>query len=240
MKFERHPERHEHIGTGAYKRAYKIETIDGVPEVQLVMKHEYTNEQMKGLFYLNKIATTLFPGKIARVKQAGNFDDGEGKSSQFVAEYHEPDIEHERLQHFTKALDGKYWADNEDEVELAEAFDSISHEREKTSINNKDLQDFRDAYEAAGFYNEDGAVKIGWGAQDLIYNEDGSFVYVDIDIPWDEPDSVGEESHTLRCLRFDPEKLQATISTADEANRKNLQSYFDRLMQLCRDAGFAV
>ncbi len=240
MKFERHPERHEHIGTGAYKRAYKIETIDGVPEVQLVMKHEYTNEQMKGLFYLNKIATTLFPGKIARVKQAGNFDDEKGKSSQFVAEYHKPDIEHERLQHFTKALDGKYWADNEDEVELAEAFDSISHDREKTSINNKDLQDFRDAYEAAGFYNEDGAVKIGWGAQDLIYNEDGSFVYVDIDIPWDEPDSVGEESHTLRCLRFDPEKLQATISTADEANRKNLQSYFDRLMQLCRDAGFAV
>ena len=91
MKFERHPEHHEHIGTGSYKRAYKIETVDGVPEVQLVMKYEYTNEQMKGLFYLNKIATTLFPGKIARVKQAGNFDDEEGKSSQFVAEHQKPE-----------------------------------------------------------------------------------------------------------------------------------------------------
>ena len=164
MKFERHPEKQEHIGTGAYKRAYKIESVGGVPEVQLVMKHEYTNEQMKGLFYLNKIATTLFPGKIARVKQAGNFDDGEGKSSQFVTEYHEPDTEHERLQHFTKALDGKYWPDNDDEQELVEAFDSISHKRERAAIDNKDLQSFRDAYEAAGFWNENGALQIGWGA----------------------------------------------------------------------------
>ncbi len=237
MKFERHPEHHEHIGTGAYKRAYKIETVDGVPVVQLVMKHEYTNEQMKGLFYLNKIATTLFPGKIARVKQAGNFDDEEGKSSQFIAEYHEPDAQHQSMQHQIKALDGKYWADTDEEEELVARFGTLSRSRDEIISDNKELQDFRDAYEAAGFYNEEGDVQIGWGSQDVIFDDEGNFVYVDIDIPWDEPDEVGEESHTERCLRFNPEKLQAAINAAPETDRLKLQLYFERLLALCRNAG---
>ncbi len=240
MKFERHPQNHEHIGTGAYKRAYKIETVGGEPEVQLVMKHEYTNEQMKGLFYLNKIATTLFPGKIARVKQAGNFDDEAGKSAQFVAEYHEPDAQHASMQHQTKALDGKYWADTDEEEELVDRFHELSQERSAVTSENEALQEFCEAYDAAGFHNEEGALQIGWGSQDVIFKEDGSFVYVDIDIPWDEPESVGEETYTNACLRFDPVKLQAAIATLPAETREKTQVYFDRLMQLCREAGFAL
>ncbi len=240
MKFERHPERHEHIGTGAYKRAYKIETVDGVPEVHLVMKHEYTNEQMKGLFYLNKIATALFPGKIARVKQAGNFDDEDGKSSQFVAEYHEPDAQHVSMQHHAKALDGQYWADTDDEQEVAEEFSRLSTERSRLTRRHPGIQQFQEAYEQAGLINENGAIQIGWGAQDVIVDEKGNFIYVDIDIPWDEPEEVGEKSYTLRCLRFDPDKLQTTINTLDDVKRATVQVYFDRLMQLCREAGFEV
>jgi hypothetical protein len=240
MKFERHPEKQEHIGTGAYKRAYKIESVGGVPEVQLVMKYEYTNEQMKGLYYLNKIATTLFPGKIARVKQAGNFDDEEGKSSQFVAEYHSPDAQHLSMQHHAKSLDGNYWPDTDDEEESAREFERLSTERSRFTRRHPGIQEFRNAYEQAGFANEKATLQIGWGAQDVTIDEKGNFVYIDIDIPWDEPDSVGEESHTIKCLRFDPEKLQTAINAADEANRQNLQSYFDRLMQLCKEAGFVL
>lgn len=240
MKFERHPEQHEHIGTGAYKRAYKIETVDGVPEVQLVMKHEYTNEQMKGLFYLNKIATAMFPGKIARVKQAGNFDDEEGKSSQFVAEYHEPDAQHVSMQHHAKALDGQYWADTDDEQEVAEEFSRLSTERSRLTRRHPGIQQFRDSYEEAGFVNKNPAMHIGWGSQDVILDEKGNFVYVDIDIPWDEPESVGEDTYTNKCLRFDPSALQAAIMSLPIETRNQAQVYFDRLIQLCREAGFGV
>ena len=240
MKFERHPEKHEHIGTGAYKRAYKIEMVGGLPEVQLVMKHAYTNEQMKGLYYLNQIATSLFPGKIARVKQAGNFNDGEGESSQFVAEYHEPDSQHVSMQHHAKALDGKYEPDTDDEEELVGEFERLSTERSRLTRLHPGIQEFRDAYEQAGFANENAALQMSWGAQDVILDDKGNFVYVDIDIPWDEPETVGEKSHTSRCLRFDPEKIQKTINDAAEADRVKLQGYFDRLMLLCRVAGFAV
>ena len=240
MKFEKYPQRHEHIGTGAYKRAYKIVDEDGRPEVQLAMKHEYTNEQMKGLFYLNKIAISLFPGKIVEVKQAGNFAEEGVVTSQFRAEYHEPDAEHLRMQHHIKALDGKYWADTDDEEELMGVFQDISDSRSELLQNNQELQDFIDAYDAAGFQNEEGALQFGWGTQDVILKDDGSFVYVDIDIPWDEPDSVGEETHTEKCLRFDPKKLQAAINTLPEPERNKTQGYFDRLMTLCREAGFAV
>jgi len=240
MKFERHPEKHEHIGTGAHKRAYKIETVDGVPEVQLVMKHEYTKEQMKGLFYLNKLATSLFPNKIAKVKQAGNFDDEERKSSQFIAEYHEPDPQHVSMQHHAKALDGKYWGDTDDEEESVKEFERLYTERSRLTRRHPSIQEFRSAYEQAGFANENGAVHIGWGPQDVIIDEKGNFVYVDIDIPWDEPEEVEEESHTERCLRFDPEKLQATINAAPEADRQKLQTYFERLLDLCREAGFEL
>lgn len=240
MKFERHPERHEHIGTGGYKRAYKVETVDGVPEVHLVMKHEYSNEQMKGLFYLNKIATAMFPGKIARVKQAGNFDDEEGKSSQFVAEYHEPDAQHVSMQHHAKALDGQYWADTDDEQEVAEEFSRLSTERSRLTRRHPGIQQFRDSYEEAGFVNKNPAMHIGWGSQDVILDEKGNFVYVDIDIPWDEPESVGEDTYTNKCLRFDPSTLQAAIMSLPIETRNQAQVYFDRLIQLCREAGFEV
>lgn len=240
MKFEQNPQKNELIGAGAYKRAYKIEAMGEIPEVHLVMKSEYTNEQMKGLFYLNKIATALFPGRVASVNQSGNFKGDETTSSQFLADYHEPDAQHKEMQQHMKALDGKYWSDTDEEEETVEAFSDIFDIRGEEMEKNKEVQDFRDAYDAAGFHNPESIIGITWGPQDIIFKPDGSFVYVDIDIPWDEPQEVEEGTHTIKCLRFDPEKLKQTIAAMPEEKRVSTQAYYDRLMELCREAGFEV
>jgi hypothetical protein len=240
MKFEQNPKQYEQIGVGAYKRAYKIEVVDGTPKVQLVMKHEHTNEQMKGLFYLNKIATALFPEKIAAVHQAGNFERDDAAASQFLTEYHEPDTQHKSMQHYMKALDGKYWADSDEDEELIEAFSHLSDIRGEELENNPEVQDFRNAYEAAGFHSVEAAIGVTWGAQDVIFKKDGGFIYVDIDIPWDEPEGIGEEARTKKCIRFDSEKLQVAIDAMPQERRATTQAHFDRLMDLCRAAGFSV
>jgi hypothetical protein len=242
MKFERHPEKHEQIGVGGYKRAYKVIEGSASPEVQLVMKHQYTNEQMKGLFYLNKLATLMFPDKIARVKASGNFldEDGEVESSQFRAEYHEHDPVHQRMQHHAKAFDGNYAAENDDQQESLEIFNELSTERSRLARRHPGIEAFREAYKNAGFENEEAAVKISWGPQDVIIDEKGNFTYVDIDVPWDEPEDVGKEAYDKSCLRFDPIKLQAAIDTLDEPNRTTAQGCFDRLVGLAKDAGFSI
>jgi hypothetical protein len=240
MRFERQPEKHEQIGVGGYKRAYKISEGLDTPEVQLVMRHQYTHEQMKGLLYLNKIATILFPGKIAKVKAAGNYitEDSEIVSSQFRAEYHEHDPIHSNMQHQAKVFDGNYSAYNDEQQESVERFFEISKGRSRLTRRHPGIEAFHQAYEEAGFVNEDRAVKIYWGPQDVIIDEKGNFIYVDIDVPWDDPEEAGVSRFDLRCLRFDPVKLRATIATLDEPERTQAQGYYDRLMSLATEAGF--
>ncbi len=242
MKFEYNPQHHEQIGVGGYKRAYKVVSEAGTPEVQLVMKHRYTNEQMKGLFYLNKIATLLFPGKVASVRQAGNVIGKENtiESSQFRAGYIKPDAIHEVIQDHAKAFDGDIWAaENRDDALLGE-LERLTNERIKRMKETPEIEDFQTAYEAAGFVNDDGAIKIGWGAQDVIFGESGDFTFVDIDVPWDEPDDVGEPGYTPRCLRFDPVKLKLAIATLPEPQQSEAHTYFGRLEEQMRSAGFSV
>ncbi len=242
MKFERHPEKHEQIGVGGYKRAYKISEDGRTPEVQLVMKHKYTNEQMKGLFYLNKIATILFPGKIAAVSASGNFFSEEGgvESSQFRTKYHEHDPVHKSMQHHAKVFDGKYAAENDEQEESLERFWDLSEERDKQTQNHQGIEEFREAYHAAGFENEQAAVHVYWGSQDVIIDEKGNFVYVDIDVPWDEPEEVGQGEHNNRCLRFDPEKLRTAIASLEEPDRERAEGYYTRLIELARQTGFSL
>jgi hypothetical protein len=242
MKFERQPEKHEQIGVGGYKRAYKIEGDGSAPEVQLVMKHPYTNEQMKGLFYLNKLATLLFPGKIAEVSQAGNFlnQEGEIESSQFRAEYHEHDLLHQAMQEQAKVIDGGYAPETPQEEAAYDVFRKLSTERSRLTRRHPGIEAFRDAYEEAGFVNKDTALSIEWGPQDVIVDSKGNFVYVDVDVPWHEPEEVDEESHNSRCLRFDPKKLQVAIDGIEESKRKEAEMYYGRLMDLVKEAGFEV
>jgi hypothetical protein len=237
MKFENNPQKHEKIGVGGYKRAYKIYN-EGRPEVQLVMKYEYTDLQMKGLFYLNKIATAIFPGKIASVMQAGNIHNEDSVVSQFRSEYYEPDEQHRDMQSVAKLIDGNYEFQSDDP--LHQEFSSMWGKRACGLRSNPDVQKFVDAYEEAGFLAQDAALPISWGPQDIIFSQDGSFVYVDVDVPWDEPEEVGEDSYTARCLHFDPVKLQKTIHALPEETRREVQTHFDRLIALCQEAGFQI
>jgi len=242
MRFESTPDPREQIGVGGYKRAYKVVRADGTPEVQLVMKHQYTNEQMKGLFYLNKIATLLFPGKIAAVKQGGNIhgDDGQVVSSQFVSHYVEPDAQHRDIQEFATQFDGDMEAAREYDESHGGRLEAITNDRYDRLYTDNAIEAFRAAYAAAGLSNPDGAVQIGWGAQDVVFTKDGDFTFVDVDVPWDEPEDIGADAYTDQCLRFVPAKLQEAINTLPEPERTQTLQYYVRLEEQMRLAGFVV
>ncbi len=233
MKFEPHPEKFPKIGEGNFKHAYRIE--DGL--VQLVMKSEHIPLQMKGLLYLNKIATALFPGKIAQVVMSGIVEGDEGHTSaQIVSRYHEPDERHRRMQTLIKALQGRSWAENEEEQEWGEELKELYEISSSEISNRNDITQFKKKFEETGFFESN------WSAQNFVFNEDGSFTFVDIEMPWDEDihDTAPKTTRYKSSLNFDPEKLQIAINAATDADRPALQSYFERLMQLCREAGFEV
>lgn len=235
MKFETQPNPEQKIGAGGYKEAYKIEGASG-PEVHLSFKHAYTNEQIKSVFYLNRIATLLFPGKIARISQAGNaIDDAENKSSQAFAEYIDSSADPEHLD-LQKGYSTLYEGPDE---ESDPHFDNIWAQRLERMEKDPEVQAFLDKYEEAGLVAGFGK-SLRWGPQDLIFQKDGTFTFVDVDVAWDEPEDLYKKGYSRDLLRFDPKKLQTAINKLKEEDRNQAQAAYNQLITLCRKAGINI
>lgn len=222
MRFKR-PASAEQIGEGGYKRAYRSPTED--PEhVYTESKYSYTPEQAKSVFYLNNIAHLLFPEHTIRVRQSGADADGTLHSRTTYVD-HAHDQTHQAVQSETLINNGSP-ADN------SRAFAGARKRMHK----NRTVQTFLDDLEQSGLIANFALIH-RWGPQDVIIEPDGGFRFVDLDPAWEEPDEIGEPAYSEACLRFDPEKLQASIDALPEARRKPAQTYFDRLLALCAEVG---
>lgn len=239
MKLNGAPSPEKQIGVGGYKRAYLIEK-EGKAEVHLVFKDTYTPQQIKGLFYLNKIATALFPEHIVKVTQVGNTESGEDTTTHAFTEYVTPDAQHVALQNESLKFDFKSVEDldTNEEIMAREQFNHLNRQRQ-TDFNKVEVSKFINSYEKSGLVAGFGHM-VRWGPQDLILKSDGNFIFVDIDVAWDEPEDMGETEHTNSLLRFDPKKLQESISHLSEPMKSDAQSAYDRLIVLCREAGFTL
>ncbi len=236
MRFES-PKPEKKIGTGGYKEAFLTE--GPVRQVHLRFKHPYTHNQIKSVFYLNKIATKLFPNKIAIVTQVGNDsqEDGNQVTSAYT-NYVEPDDQHVAMQ--SEALvykfDGLQTTPEQDLA--ADRFFDLSEERMKI-FDEPAVKEFLKKYERSGLVENFGK-QAKWGPQDVIRNKDGSFTFVDVDVAWDEPEDLGETVYSKKLLRFDPKKLQHSIRALSEPARTGAQKAYDRLISLCKSTGFAI
>ncbi len=224
MQFER-PQRAEKIGEGAYKQAF-YENGNG-DYVWVEFKHEYTPAQAKSIYYLNNIAHLLFPKHTVKIAQSGATGD---KTTYLRSSYVSPaaDPVHQAIQQETTHNDGQPFDESK-------AFDS----RAAVMDHDKTINDFIDAYEAAGL-KDNFAMIHAWGPQDLIFEADGNFRFVDVDPAWEEPEALDEPGYTDYCLRFNPEKLQAAIATLEGESKAKAEALFNRLITLCREQGFRL
>jgi hypothetical protein len=105
--------------------------------------------------------------------------------------------------------------------------------------HNVAVNDFLDAFEASGL-KDNFAMVHAWGPQDVIFEADGNFRFMDVDPAWEEPEDIGEVGYTNFCLRFNPKKLEAAIAALTGEAREKAIHLFDRLLTLCREQGFKV
>jgi len=225
MQFER-PRDAAHIGEGGYKKVYRSNS-ENPDRVWAESKHEYTPAQAKSIYYLNNIAHLLFPTHTVKIHQSGVTEDGSAYiASKYVST--QADSAHQTIQE--EMLKGN--GEMQDKLE-------IFNERAAVVDSSDDIKRFIDKLETAGLRENFAAVH-ALGPQDVIFDADGGFRFVDIDPAWEEPEDIGEAGYTENCLRFDPIKLQAAIQELEEGKQKQAQVYLDRLLELCRSVGFEV
>mgnify|MGYP001234669953 CR=1 FL=1 len=75
------------IGIGVEKRIFRNELDPN--KIRAEFREKLTDEEIKGIYYFNKLLHLLFPNNIPEIYRAGNLKEGAG--SQFEAEYIEPD-----------------------------------------------------------------------------------------------------------------------------------------------------
>mgnify|MGYP000910256647 CR=1 FL=1 len=224
MQFER-PKHASQIGEGAYKKAfYERESGD---LVWVEFKDTYTPAQAKSIFYLNNIAHLLFPLHTVKIAQSGVTPNNTPYlRSSYISP--EADEAHQSIQTETLQNNGQPF-DN------SGAFDN----RAAVMDHDAAINEFLDAFKDSGLKDNFSLIH-AWGPQDVIFEVNGNFRFVDVDPAWEEPEDIGEDDYTNACLRFNPKKLEATISLLDDETKKKAMSYFDRLLTLCREQGFNV
>lgn len=229
MRFEnphQQPTKFEKIGEGTQKHAYR--NLEDPNSVTVAFKYEWTNEEVKAMFYIQKIAHIIFPDETVNVHQVGRVLNEDGDSSSYARSQYvsaENDPTHQRMQTILSENDGSAWDLNKkDSKEMDEYY--------KQSRQDKRVRMFLHKYAKAGLENR----LAPFGRQDRIELGDGKFKYVDLAVPW----NIDEDDKNHKELLFDPEKLEQAINELPELTRKKAQVYYDRLVSLCRDAGFEL
>jgi len=225
MRFEK-PKSAQLVGEGAYKKVFHSSS-EQPDRVWAEFKHPYTPQQAKSVYYLNNIIHVLFPERTVKINQSGVDKDDQ---AYLQSEYISPaaDSVHRSIQTETVSNDGQPL---EDSISLAQRGASLE--------SSEEINSFLDAYEEAGLRENFAAVHT-WGPQDVIYDTEGNFRFVDVDPAWEEPEEILEDGYTEACLRFSPQKLQLAIERLDGDRREKAQNLYNRLMDLCREVGFAV
>jgi hypothetical protein len=111
MRFEnpnQQPDKFRKVGQGAYKVGYVHENDRDA--ITLKFKNEWSNEEMRALFYIQKIAHLIFPEETVAVRQVGSIVEGEKLVNFARTEYVSPehDAVHQRMQEIYDPADGIY------------------------------------------------------------------------------------------------------------------------------------
>jgi hypothetical protein len=231
MRFEnpnKDPKVFKEIGEGTQKRAFL--DVKNPDSVTLEFKWPWRNEEIKAMFYIQKIAHLLFPNETIDVLQVGNVTDEQGKTTAYArTEYVSPasDPTHQRLQEILKPVEGLAY-------ELEEGGEAEAELRAimKESRKDKRVQAWYRLYAKVGLENRLAPL----GRQDRIVDEQGNFKTVDIAVPW----YIDDDKPEYKELLFDPKKLARAIAQLPEATRGRAHVYYERLLELCRQVGFDV
>lgn len=206
------------LGVGTRKKAY-LE-----PEaVRVVFNERLTNEQIKSVYALDKIAQTLFPGIIPSIKGAGNTTEN---TSEYVVEGVPHDELHQRIQQL-EIKRSSQTADAED-LKLLER---LAYEADRR-LDRPDVQSFIQQMDGAGFRHQDTTAGLNY----IFSENDKQFWYVDKSPGWLHGESPDNEPRFI--MHFDPGVLNETIERInDPEKRSSAKGYFENLMTLASRAG---
>ncbi len=212
------------IGEGIEKRVYRLP--NDAAHATLEFKYEnYSNEQIRGLFYFQKICHLLFPAHIVDISQSGNIPDGTGARAFARTPLIKTDADplHSEIQNAYIAAAG-------DSESLTEAGSQLWDQAAAQNEQNEPVQQFLDDAIKAGIWHASDP----WGPQDCIHDAAGGFTFVDTHVPWMETvDPV--TGQLVKILLFYPDWLEQAISKLPAERQKPAQVFFTRLMQIYRE-----
>lgn len=202
----------EQIGAGYSKKVFS--DPENQQRVDIEFREKLTNNQIKSVYYFNKLLKLFYPNNIPNVYIAGNKDD-----SYIKAEKLERDTEHERTAN-RLVTDDEYFMGNADSVLAQEDRDEVDSQIQIRTNDPRVLQFVKSVYQN-GFL-------IDPAGQNYVFSKDGTLKYVELNPAW--------EYHFGEMMRsFDPERLEDAINKLLPSQREQATQYLNRINALLEE-----
>ncbi|MBI4093403.1 hypothetical protein HY417_00410 [Candidatus Kaiserbacteria bacterium] len=200
------------------------ETYDQGKRIEAIFHEELTNEQIKSVYDLNRIAHALFPMHIPRIKSAGNTGGG---ISGFWDTKVPRDPMHEEIQNL-QIKKYQQAATMEDLRRLDQLIFQADHKIRFRPAVQEFIAKMRDA----GLQHHDTET----GYNYAFGNGEQTFWFVDKKPGWLR--RASEDGKPAFLMHYDAEKLQRAIMNIEDPEvRQEAQRCFDRLQELAAKAG---
>ena len=198
------------IGVGTEKRIFQSTHND--THVEGVYHKPLSNEEIKGVYYYNKLLHILFPVNTTDIHRAGNTE-----VSSFIADHVVLD---EQAQEFA---DLGVEIDTRNEVPDGELFERIGEGNEKgyKFMNDERVEQLHNKFATVG-------VPLDWNHRNFTLDKNGEVIFLDMQRPYQE------EFRGERRLNFDLDKLKSAIDKLDGNQRQLALTCFERIMELHR------